>query len=87
MKRTDIIYYFFLILILVIGVIAIIFLYPNKQLQFLSACAISVLYAIFGIIHHHLAHNLVGKIVVEYMLVAMLGIAISFFIFRGGFGF
>lgn len=87
MKKVDLIYYLFLVIILAGGVAVIILLYPNKNLQFLAACALSLLYAIYGIIHHYVAHNLVGKIVVEYMLIAMLGVAISFFIFRGGFGF
>jgi hypothetical protein len=87
MKKVDLIYYLFLVIILTGGVSVIILLYPNKNLQFLAACALSFMYAAYGIIHHYLAHNLVGKIMVEYILVAMLGVAISFFIFRGGIGF
>jgi hypothetical protein len=87
MKKIDLTYYLFLIIILAGGVGFIILLSPNKNLQFFAASGLSILYGAYGIIHHRLAHSLVGKIVVEYILVAMLGIAISFFILRGGFGF
>ncbi len=47
----------------------------------------STAYLVFGIVHHLLNHDLVAKIVIEYVLIAMLGIAAALFIFRGGFGF
>lgn len=80
-------YYLSLAVILLTGVVLIFSLGPNKQVQLLATIALSMGYAFYGILHHLLIHNLVGKIVVEYILIAMLGVAISFFIFRGGFGF
>lgn len=79
-------YYFFLITVLAIGLFITWWLGPNKDLQMLSFMVLSVVYACIGIIHHLLNHDLVGKIVVEYILVALLGIAASFFIFKGGIG-
>jgi hypothetical protein len=79
-------YYFFLITILLIGLIITWQLAPNKDLQFLSFVILSMIYATIGIIHHFIDHDLVGKIVIEYILIAILGIAAAFFIFKGGFG-
>lgn len=85
-KENHFAYYFFLITILIIGLIFIWMLGPNKDYQFLALVVLSVGYSAIGIFHHLLNHDLVGKIVIEYVLVALLGIAASFFIFRGGFG-
>jgi hypothetical protein len=79
-------YYFYLITIVVIAIFLIIRFSPDKNLQMLTLVGLSIIYAVSGIIHHLLNHDLVGKIVVEYVLVAALGIAAAFFIFRGGFG-
>lgn len=80
-------YYFYLSTILVIGILVTWKLSPNELLQMLTLVILSITYAASGIIHHLLNHDLVGKIVVEYILVALLGMAAAFFIFRGGFGF
>jgi hypothetical protein len=85
--HNHFLYYFFLSIILILGVFLIWVLNPNRNLQMISVIAISVIYAVIGIVHHLINHDLVGKIVVEYILVALLGIAASFFIFKGGFGF
>ena len=79
-------YYSFLITILALGLIFLLILNPNRNLQMLTVIGISVVYAAIGILHHLINHDLVGKIVIEYVLVATLGIATAFFIFRGGFG-
>jgi hypothetical protein len=64
----------------------VISLAPDRQAQMLALAGLSIVYAMFGILHHALLHNLVGKIVIEYILIAALGIAMSYFIYRGGFG-
>jgi hypothetical protein len=79
-------YYFFLITVLVMGLFVTWRLGPDKGMQTLAFTIMSIIYAIVGIGHHLKNHDLVGKIMIEYMLVAMLGIAASFFIFKGGFG-
>lgn len=86
-KKHHFAYYFFLLTVLFIGVLVIWALSPNKNLQMTAFVALSGIYVLIGIIHHLLEHDLVGKIVVEYILVALLGIAAAFFIFKGGFGF
>jgi hypothetical protein len=47
---------------------------------------VSIAYAFVGIFHHVLLHDLVPKIVIEYVLIAAFGVAAAFFIFKGGFG-
>lgn len=79
-------YYFFLITILGLGLLLTWRLSPNKDLQMLSFVALSIVYAVIGIVHHLIDHDLVVKIVIEYILIAALGVAAAFFIFKGGFG-
>lgn len=79
-------YYFFLITVLSLGLLLTWRLSPNKDLQMLSFIGLSIAYAVIGIVHHFLEHDLVDKIVIEYILIALLGVAIAFFIFKGGFG-
>jgi hypothetical protein len=86
-RETHHAYYFFLTTVLLIGLAITWRLGPDKNLQMISLLVLSVSYAAIGILHHLHAHDLVGKIVIEYVLVALLGISASFFIFKGGFGF
>ncbi len=73
--------------ILTVGLLLVLSLSGDRQAQMTTVIGMSIIYAAFGILHHALNHNLATKIMVEYILIAMLGIAISLFIFRGGFGF
>lgn len=79
-------YYLALIGLLIGGVILIISLYPRKDLQMIAIIGLSIIYFLLGILHHIRNHDLVLKIVVEYILIAGLGIAAAFFIYRGGIG-
>ena len=88
MKNPDhLLYYASLIGILVLGFILVYSSYPDKNRQMLIVIGMSISYTVLGIVHHLLNHDLATKIVIEYVLIAMLGVAISFFIFKGGFGF
>ena len=78
-------YYISLFAILGTG-FAIIFLSFDRSLQILSLVLTAFFYVLWGIIHHLIHHNLTAKIVVEYSLMGALGIAIVFFILKGGFG-
>ena len=85
--KEHLFYYLALIGILLGGFLLIFFSSPNRNLQMIFLIGASICYALLGIVHHLINHDLVGKIVVEYILVAVLGIAAAFFIFKGGFGF
>lgn len=85
--REHLLYYLALLGILAFGLFLIIFSSPNRTLQMIFLIGLSICYVLVGIVHHLVNHDLVGRIVVEYILIAMLGITAAFFIFRGGFGF
>lgn len=59
---------------------------PDRQSQMMIVVGLGFLYVLVGVIHHLINHDLVAKIVIEYVLIASLGIAAAFFIFKGGFG-
>jgi uncharacterized membrane protein YedE/YeeE len=79
--------YYSLLSIVLIGGIGLVALYsPDRRMQMLIVLGIGFIYVLSGILHHLINHDLVAKIVIEYVLIAALGIAAAFFIFRGGFG-
>ena len=86
-KRTHLLYYIFLLGILFWGIFLIFMFNPKRDLQMVTLLLLSFIYVLAGIIHHLINHDLVLKIVVEYILIAALGVAAAFFIFKGGFGF
>ncbi len=86
-KSTHLPYYSSLGGILLIGILLIMYFSPNRDSQFLVVVGMGICYTLLGLIHHHLAHDLVLKIVVEYILIATLGVSLIYFVLRGGFGF
>jgi len=55
----------------------------NRDMQFVTLVGFSFVYCLYGILHHGFTHDLTIKIVVEYILIAL--VVISLFIFvRGG---
>jgi len=82
--KRHVFYYFFLVLILVLGFL-IAAASPDKQFQAMTITITSLFYILWGIVHHHIHHDLTAKIVVEYTLMAGLGGAVIFFILKGGF--
>lgn len=69
------------------GLLLLIAAAPDRKTQMLIVLGMGFFYVVTGVIHHLINHDLVAKIVIEYVLIAALGIAAAFFIFRGGFGF
>ncbi|MEK9176209.1 MAG: hypothetical protein AAB520_02075 [Patescibacteria group bacterium] len=84
--KKHFLYYLLLGSVLTFGLVLILSASPDRGLQMLFLGFLSLIYAAIGIAHHLINHDLVFKIVVEYVLIACLGIAIAFFIFKGGFG-
>lgn len=54
----------------------------NLILIFVSFFAAS--YVLWGILHHLVHHSVTLRIVIEYIVVALLGVAVIFFILNGG---
>jgi len=79
-------YYISLILIFALGTFLMSSATPNKQLQMLIFVIMAFFYVIWGVLHHFINHELSSKIVVEYILIGVLGVAIMFFLLKGGFG-
>ena len=79
-------YYISLIAMFALGIFLISSVTPNKQLQMLIFVIMALFYVIWGVLHHSINHELSSKIVVEYVLVGTLGVAIMFFLLKGGYG-
>ncbi|MBI4067650.1 hypothetical protein HY407_04655 [Candidatus Gottesmanbacteria bacterium] len=67
-------HYFFLLSILSLGIISYFFLSPYPEKQYAAVIITAILYIIWGIAHHLLEGDLHIKIVVEYILIALLSI-------------
>ena len=80
------VYYLSLIGILILGFIFVYVSSPNRSYQMLGIIITAFCYALWGILHHMLNHNLRGKIVLEYILISALGVSLAFLILKGGFG-
>lgn len=55
----------------------------SQQEQFLVAAFLGFFYAFWGILHHVLHHSLRPRIVIEYIVIASLGIAVTLFVLKG----
>ena len=72
---------------LVIAVASIFLVFQNlsdKNLILLFISLFAGAYVVWGILHHLVHHSVNLRIVVEYIVVALLGVAIVFFILNGG---
>lgn len=77
-------YYVSFILIL-LGSIYLVFQNQGDKtlvLRFVGLFALS--YIVWGILHHMVHHSVTLRIVIEYIVVALLGVAVIFFILNGG---
>jgi len=79
-------YYLALVTILSLGLFLVVVASPNKNLQMLIVFLTTLFYAFFGIFHHMINHDLNSKIILEYFIIAGLGIAAVFFLLKGGLG-
>ncbi len=84
--NEHILYYISLTAIFALGAFLIYSVSSNKQLQMLIFVLMAFFYVVWGVLHHFINHEITSKIVVEYILIATLGVAIMFFLLKGGFG-
>ena len=77
-------YYVSLVSIFIVGLAAAVIASPNFNLQIFIVILTIVIYVLWGILHHYIAHELTAKIMVEYILIGLLGLSMIFFIFMGG---
>lgn len=69
-------HYLALAAILVCGVAAILIFRFEKLLLNIAIYSLGTLYVLWGILHHHSTNQLRAKVVLEYFLVAILGVII-----------
>jgi len=74
------IYYLSLLVVLIFGVGSAAFLHGQKQLQITMIIVTSLFYVIWGVVHHAVHHSFSIKIMLEYIAIAIFGIAIVFFV-------
>ena len=75
-KTQNLFHTLSLLLILALGV-ALFYMYRGyPQSQIIISILISVLYVVWGIIHHYLKGDLHPKIVIEYSLIALLAVVL-----------
>lgn len=76
-------YHVSLVFILTMGVILALTT-TNRHTQMLLIVLTAFLYVFWGLVHHKFNHDLRTKIVVEYVLMAILGITFAFVFLGGG---
>lgn len=76
-------YYLSLLAIFLFGFFLTVIANPNIKLQGIIILFTVFSYVLWGIIHHLINHELTTRIVVEYVLIGVLGIAILFFMLSG----
>lgn len=69
-------HYIALAIILGFGIVAILLFRFDPQLKQLAILATAILYVFWGVTHHHQVNHLRLKVVLEYVLVAVLGVLI-----------
>lgn len=75
-------YYISLIACISVAVLLVRNFAYQKQLQMSVVVGLGIVYALWGIVHHKMHHTLRTKIVLEYVVVASLGVAAILFILK-----
>lgn len=83
-KHTG--HYISLILILSLGILGLSLAYPDRKMQTEIVILTALAYVAWGVFHHRVNHSLRSKIVIEYVLIAALGIAALIFFLTGILG-
>lgn len=56
----------------------------DKTMTLVLVGMLAFFYVVWGILHHLVHHSVTLRIVLEYVVVALLGVAVVFFILNGG---
>lgn len=81
--KKHIFYYVALIFMCLLTLLLVKLVNFSQQEQFLVIVILGFFYALWGILHHALHHSLRIRIVIEYIIIASLGIAVVFFVLKG----
>ena len=77
-------YYISFFVILVASIFLVFQNNGDKSLVLTFVSLFAVSYVVWGVLHHLVHHSVNLRIVIEYIVVALLGVAIVFFILNGG---
>ena len=69
-------HYLALVFILTFGIGALLFFQRTPQMQIISAFLTASFYVLWGIVHHYVEKDLQIRVVIEYIMVALLGFLI-----------
>ncbi len=72
-----------LVLFLTLGILLAYYLRENKDHELLLLSVMTVIYIIWGVVHHGFMHTLTKKIVIEYIAMALFGLTIAVFTIKG----
>ncbi|HVZ67115.1 MAG TPA: hypothetical protein VG917_02535 [Patescibacteria group bacterium] len=82
-KVPHTLYYVIELIVLLSGFFSVYMLSFNFRLQEITLAIVLLFYALIGIFHHKLHHDLRRKIVIEYVLVSILIFACFLFLSTG----
>ena len=80
--KTQIVHYFTLFVILGIGIVTFIFSSGNAAAQLATGIITAIAYVCWGILYHAAKKDLYAKIVVEYVLIALISVIVLFIVIR-----
>ena len=76
-KEKHIQYHVSLAIILILGLVMMYVSRGDHQLRMIAILMTSFFYVVWGVVHHILHHDTSVRIVVEYVLIAVLGVALA----------
>jgi hypothetical protein len=75
-------YYISLILILLLGVVIYLSSGNDSNTRLVAVLMLSFCYVLWGIVHHVIHHDITVRVVLEYVLIGVLGIALALLVMR-----
>ncbi len=78
--HKHIAYYIGLGMVLLLGLPLLALTGFNKAFQISVVILLALFYVLWGLLHHYMHHDLHTKIVLEYIVMAALGVSIVFFV-------
>jgi hypothetical protein len=74
-------YYIVAIAIFAMGLVLIVLNNHDNRLQALLIAMTATCYFMWSLLHHYVHHELHPRVVIEYILMVVLGIVLSFYLF------
>lgn len=81
-KKEHLFHFLPLVLVLFFGLFLALKVGYDRQLQMAIILAVAMFYVAWGVLHHLIEHTLVARIVLEYVLVAVLGVTMVLFLIK-----